>query len=149
MAELKTFWDGYLNVLQVETPDAALNSNVNIHNPHQCYTTRQWSRYLSYYQLGMGARGIGIRDSSQDTARRSMAERSRRRRKDFLKTLLSLPAAGRLGFHFSSTRSRWKAAKATRSNAKTVRTITATTTCGAFWAITAYVKETGDCVVLG
>ncbi len=66
LAELKSFWDTYLSALQVQTPDAALNSTVNIHNPHQCYTTKQWSRYLSYYQLGLGARGIGIRDSAQD-----------------------------------------------------------------------------------
>ena len=28
--------------------------------------TISWSRYLSLYQLGLGARGIGFRDSSQD-----------------------------------------------------------------------------------
>ena len=39
---------------------------INVHNPRQCYITKQWSRYLSLYQLGYGARGIGIRDSSQD-----------------------------------------------------------------------------------
>lgn len=66
LAEMSTFWDNYLSALQVDTPDAALNATVNVHNPHQCFTTRQWSRYLSYYQLGLGARGIGIRDSSQD-----------------------------------------------------------------------------------
>ena len=44
----------------------AFNSMVNIHNPRQCHTTYNWSRYLSLYQLGLGARGIGFRDSSQD-----------------------------------------------------------------------------------
>jgi cellobiose phosphorylase len=39
---------------------------LNIHNPRQCYITKQWSRYLSLYQLGFGARGIGFRDASQD-----------------------------------------------------------------------------------
>jgi cellobiose phosphorylase len=66
LARLASFWDTYLETLQVETPDAAMNSMLNIHNPHQCFTTKTWSRYLSYYQLGLGARGIGIRDSSQD-----------------------------------------------------------------------------------
>jgi len=66
LARLATFWDTYLETLQVETPDAAMNSMLNIHNPRQCFTTKTWSRYLSYYQLGLGARGIGIRDSSQD-----------------------------------------------------------------------------------
>jgi cellobiose phosphorylase len=65
-AELKAFWDHYLDAFQAETPDAAMNTMVNIHNAHQCYITLTWSRYLSLYQLGYGARGIGFRDSSQD-----------------------------------------------------------------------------------
>ena len=63
---LGKFWDGYLANFQCETPDAAFNSMVNIHNPRQCHTTFNWSRYLSLYQLGLGARGLGFRDSSQD-----------------------------------------------------------------------------------
>lgn len=64
---LATHWDNYLAAVQVETPDPAMNSMLNIHNPRQCHTTKNWSRYLSLYQLGYGARGIGFRDSSQDT----------------------------------------------------------------------------------
>lgn len=64
--ELATEWDDYLGRLQVETPDPSMNSMLNIHNPRQCHTTKNWSRYLSLYQLGYGARGIGFRDSSQD-----------------------------------------------------------------------------------
>ncbi|VGO14514.1 Cellobiose phosphorylase [Pontiella desulfatans] len=63
---LGQFWDEYLSKNWIETPDAAFNSMVNIHNPRQCHTTMNWSRYLSLYQLGLGARGIGFRDSSQD-----------------------------------------------------------------------------------
>lgn len=66
LEELVRFWDSYLGKLQVETPDAAMNRMLNIHNPRQCHTTKNWSRYLSLYQLGYGARGIGFRDSSQD-----------------------------------------------------------------------------------
>ncbi len=66
LRETSDFWDGYLAVQQVKTPDAAMNSMVNIHNPRQCFITRNWSRYLSLYQLGLGSRGIGFRDSSQD-----------------------------------------------------------------------------------
>lgn len=64
---LATHWGQYLATLHVDTPDAAMNSMLNIHNPRQCHTTKNWSRYLSLYQLGYGARGIGFRDSSQDT----------------------------------------------------------------------------------
>ena len=63
---LKQYWEGYLSKMQFQTPDSALNSNVNIHNPRQCHTTFNWSRYLSLYQLGLGSRGLGFRDSSQD-----------------------------------------------------------------------------------
>lgn len=67
LEDLRRFWDEYLGVLQVETPDAAMNAMLNIHNPRQCHTTKNWSRYLSLYQLGLGgSRGIGTRDSSQD-----------------------------------------------------------------------------------
>jgi cellobiose phosphorylase len=43
-----------------------MNRMLNIHNPRQCVITMNWSRYLSLYQLGFGARGMGFRDSSQD-----------------------------------------------------------------------------------
>jgi cellobiose phosphorylase len=65
---LASFWDEYLSAFRVESPVASFNSMVNVHNPRQCFITKNWSRYLSLYQLGFGAdRGIGFRDSSQDT----------------------------------------------------------------------------------
>ncbi len=66
LAELGHFWEGYLSRMQVVTPEAALDAMLNVHNPRQVYITMNWSRYLSLYQLGLGARGIGFRDSSQD-----------------------------------------------------------------------------------
>lgn len=63
---LAQFWEEYLSALQVETPEASMNSMLNVHHPRQCHTTKNWSRYLSLYQLGMGTRGIGCRDSAQD-----------------------------------------------------------------------------------
>ena len=65
--ELAGFWDDYLSSFSCATPDPAFNSTVNVHNPRQCYITLNWSRYLSMYQLGLGSRGLGFRDSSQDT----------------------------------------------------------------------------------
>ena len=64
--ELRRFWDGLLSRMQIQTPSSAMNRILNIHNPRQCYITKQWSRDLSLYQLGFGGRGIGFRDSSQD-----------------------------------------------------------------------------------
>jgi len=66
LGELTQFWDGYLSKIQVDTPDVDMNRMLNVYNPRQCYITKQWSRYLSLYQLGFGVRGIGFRDSSQD-----------------------------------------------------------------------------------
>jgi cellobiose phosphorylase len=63
---LAGFWDDYLEAFQVETPSDAMNNMLNVHHPKQCYITKNWSRYLSSYQLGMGSRGLGMRDSSQD-----------------------------------------------------------------------------------
>jgi cellobiose phosphorylase len=78
--ELAAFWGAYLSRLQVATPDPHMNRLLNIHNPRQCHTTKNWSRYLSLYQLGLGARGMGFRDSSQDVmgAMVNMPEQGRR-----------------------------------------------------------------------
>lgn len=66
LEELARYWERHLSRLQVTTPNAAANRMLNVHNPRQCHTTMNWSRYLSLYQLGYGARGIGFRDSAQD-----------------------------------------------------------------------------------
>ncbi len=66
LAEHAAFWQDFLLSMQVETPDVNMNRMLNVYNPRQCYITKNWSRYLSLYQLGLGARGIGFRDSSQD-----------------------------------------------------------------------------------
>ncbi len=64
--DLAAFWEDVCSAAQVSTPDGDLDRMLNIHNPRQCTITLNWSRYLSLYQLGFGARGIGFRDSSQD-----------------------------------------------------------------------------------
>ena len=66
LAELKAHWDENLAKYTAETPDPAVNSMVNIWNQYQCKTTFNWSRSASYYEAG-GERGMGFRDSNQDT----------------------------------------------------------------------------------
>jgi len=66
LAEMAAFWDEYLGRMRVFTPDREMDAMLNIHNPRQCYITLNWSRFLSVYQTGLGSRGIGFRDSSQD-----------------------------------------------------------------------------------
>ena len=87
LEKIASFWDEYLSAFQVQTPDESMNLMLNIYNPRQCYVTKTWSRYLSYYQLGLGSRGIGVRDSSQDviSVMASVPEEG----KEFLLTLLS------------------------------------------------------------
>ncbi len=87
LQSIKAFWDDYLSTLQVNTPDQLMNAMLNIYNPRQCYVTKTWSRYLSYYQLGLGSRGIGIRDSSQDVM--SVLASAPEEGKEFILTLLS------------------------------------------------------------
>ena len=43
-----------------------MNQMLNVHNPRQCLVTADWSPLPLLYQTGYGARGIGVRDSSQD-----------------------------------------------------------------------------------
>ncbi len=87
LEEMCAFWDDYLAALQVETPDEHMNTMLNVHHPHQCYVTKTWSRYLSYYQPGLGSRGIGFRDSSQDML--AVLASVPAEGKEFIRTLLS------------------------------------------------------------
>jgi len=95
--EMARIWDERLRVLQVQTPDVALNRMVNIHNPHQCAVTRDWSRYLSLYQLGLGTRGIGFRDSAQDILAILAVEG--RAAKPFIRQLLRIQLADGSAMH--------------------------------------------------
>lgn len=95
---LKAYWDRYLSVIQVNTPDAAFNSMINLHNPRQCYTTKTWSRYLSLYQLGYGSdRGIGFRDSSQDCM--GVIAQIPEEARELMEKLLSVQSRDGSGYH--------------------------------------------------
>jgi cellobiose phosphorylase len=87
LQKIKAFWDEYLSALQVETPEASMNDMLNVYNPRQCYVTKTWSRYLSYYQPGLGSRGIGLRDSFQDVM--SVMASAPQEARELLLTLLS------------------------------------------------------------
>lgn len=139
-AELHTFWSNYLDALQCETPDEAFNSMINVHNPRQCHTTLNWSRYLSLYQLGYGARGIGFRDSSQDVM--GVLASAPKEAKDLLRKLISVQKADGSAMHqfFPLTM---------EANEGDSREEGEKNTYGDdhLWvvlAVSAYVKETGD-----
>lgn len=65
-SEVKKVWADYTKTYRVETPDRNLDAMLNYWNQYQCKTTFDWSRYISFYENGEG-RGMGTRDSSQDT----------------------------------------------------------------------------------
>ncbi len=142
---LAAHWDNYLAAVQVETPDPAMNSMLNIHNPRQCHTTKNWSRYLSLYQLGYGARGIGFRDSSQDTLGviTHMPEEAR----EFIERLLSVQNVDGSAMHqfFPSTME----ANAGDSREEEDRPdYYGDDHLWIVYAVTQYVKETGNAAFL-
>jgi cellobiose phosphorylase len=97
LEKISAFWDEYLSVLQVRTPDESMNAMLNVYNPRQCYVTKTWSRYLSYYQLGLGSRGIGMRDSSQDVM--AVIASVPQEAGEFIRTLLSFQKRDGSGVH--------------------------------------------------
>ena len=63
---LRQDWDAYLGSFTVHTPDPDTDATLNLWNPVQCRTNLYWSRFVSGYETGLG-RGMGTRDSAQDT----------------------------------------------------------------------------------
>ncbi len=66
LAKLRRGWRTYLGRFQARTGDPALDVPFNGFSAVQAATTFRLSRSLSPYQLG-GSRGLGFRDSLQDT----------------------------------------------------------------------------------
>jgi len=64
-ADLKSYWNDLLGILDVTTPDTDTNRMVNIWNAYQCMVTFNMSRSVSSYETGI-SRGMGFRDSCQD-----------------------------------------------------------------------------------
>jgi len=144
-AKLSADWDVYLDTLHVDTPDASMNSMLNIHNPRQCHTTKNWSRYLSLYQLGYGARGIGFRDSSQDTLGviAHMPEEAR----DFIERLLSVQKRDGSAMHqfFPST---MEANEGDSREEEDRPSYYGDDHLWIIYAVTQYIKETGNSAFL-
>ena len=65
LAELKAYWHGKLNNLQVQTPSSEFNNMVNTWNAYQCFMTFIWSRAASFIYCGL-RNGYGYRDTVQD-----------------------------------------------------------------------------------
>jgi cellobiose phosphorylase len=134
-------WDRILATAQVRTPDGDMDRMLNIHNPRQCTITMNWSRYLSLYQLGFGARGIGFRDSSQDVMGALMGSPSAS--KDLLRKLLHVQKRDGSAMHQFNPLTM----VATTGEAGTEEGSPDYYSDDHLWgvlAVTAYLKETGD-----
>jgi N,N'-diacetylchitobiose phosphorylase len=62
---LKQYWQLKLAVLQCRTPNAGLDTMINIWTLYQAETCVVWSRFASFIEVG-GRTGLGYRDTSQD-----------------------------------------------------------------------------------
>ncbi|MFI2753787.1 GH36-type glycosyl hydrolase domain-containing protein [Cellulomonas sp. P22] len=62
---LRDEWSAALAPLQVRTPDAQLDSMVNVWNAYQTHMTFSWSRGVSLIEAG-DRDGLGFRDTAQD-----------------------------------------------------------------------------------
>lgn len=65
LAELKKYWHGKLDNLNVKTPDDNFNNMINVWNAYQCFITFTWSRAASFQYCGL-RNGYGYRDTVQD-----------------------------------------------------------------------------------
>jgi cellobiose phosphorylase len=63
--KLKSYWHERIAGLTVETPDAELNSTLNMWGPFNCLITYAWSRAASLIYAGERD-GLGFRDTVQD-----------------------------------------------------------------------------------
>lgn len=63
--ELKAYWDNYLSVVKVTTPDSEMNLMLNFWAKRQAWVTFHMHRTAGYYHGGL-LFGTGIRDQCQD-----------------------------------------------------------------------------------
>jgi cellobiose phosphorylase len=134
---LCTYWDGLLDVLQVETPDVHTDRMVNIWNTYQCMVTFNLSRSTSLFESGVG-RGMGFRDSNQDLLGfvHLVPERARERILDLAATQLETGGA----YHqYQPLTKRGNDAVGSGFNDDPLWLIL---------SVAAYLKETGDWTIL-
>ena len=145
-AENKAWWDGCLSVFSCETPDAAFNAMVNVHNPRQCQMTLNWSRYLSLYQLGLGSRGMGFRDTSQDIMGAVAGDPAKA--KDLLRKLISVQNPDGSAMHQFYPYTMEASEGDALEDAESGKLVYGDDHLWIVLAVTAYLRETGDLALL-
>jgi cellobiose phosphorylase len=135
--KLQEYWNKQLSACTVNTPNTHVNRMVNIWNPYQNMVTFNLSRSASYFESGIG-RGMGFRDSNQDILGfvHMVPDRARARLIDLASTQLETGGA----YHQYQPLTK-KGNDAVGSNFND----------DSLWlvlAVAAYIKETGDFVIL-
>lgn len=89
-ARLARFWDEKLSKLQIETPNAGMDTEINIWNLYQSEINVIFSRFTSFIEVG-GRVGLGYRDTAQDAMMvlHSNPEKCRARIVELLRALTS------------------------------------------------------------
>ena len=62
---LREHWSEKLSLLQVQTPDADMDTSLNLWNLYQSQVNVTFSRFASFIEVG-GRTGLGYRDTAQD-----------------------------------------------------------------------------------
>ena len=154
---LVKFWQDKYQRLQITTPNAGLDTHINIWNLYQSEINVMFSRFSSFIEVG-GRTGLGYRDTAQDamTIPHSNPQKCRSR---IIELIQALTSQG-YGLHlfdpswFKPSESkpfRSPTVVPTPSAADIVHGIEDACSDDALWligAITNYIKETGDLSLL-
>ena len=153
-AKLRCFWDEKLNRLQIETPNAGMNSLINIWTLYQSEINVIFSRFSSFIEVG-GRTGLGYRDTAQDAmcVPHSNPEKCRQRMIELLR------AETKAGYGLHLFEPRWFEPEQkkqtfrsptvipTPDRASIVHGLKDACSDDALWLVAAvaqYIKETGD-----
>ncbi len=137
LSQLKAHWNKLLSHFTIQSGDERLDRQVNIWNQYQCMITFNMSRSASYFESGIG-RGMGFRDCSQDLLGfvHLIPERARERILDIAATQFENGSA----YHqYQPLTKRGNLGVGSGFNDDPLWLI---------YAVTAYLKETGDFSIL-
>ena len=154
LGKLRTFWNEKLRKLQIDTPNAGMNTLINSWTLYQSEINVIFSRFSSFIEVG-GRTGLGYRDTAQDAMciPHSNPEKCRQRIVELLR------AETRAGYGLHLFEPRWfepeQKQQSFRSptvipvpdRASIVHGLKDACSDDALWlvvAVTQYIKETGD-----
>jgi N,N'-diacetylchitobiose phosphorylase len=136
--KVKQYWHGRLEALTAVTPDAELNSTINIWGIYNSLITFSWSRAASLIYSGIDRDGLGYRDTVQDFlgVMQSIPDETRSRLELMITGQVSTGGAMPVVLPFSHQPGKEKAPSEEEYRSDDALWL--------FNAVPAYVKESGD-----